>query len=227
MLIHLPHILQRDELLLAQRELNHAQWHSGSLTAGPQARQVKDNEQLPLNAPSTQRLQAMVLQAVRRDPLFFSAALPKKIHGPLFNRYAGNHNQYGAHIDDAVMHTRTLDSYVRSDVSCTLFLAEPQDYEGGELCIHDTYGTQAIKLAAGDMVLYPSTSLHEVKPVTSGARVASFFWVESMVRSDEQRRLLHELDMSLLKLRQEYGESAHAVALSGTYHNLLRMWADT
>ncbi|GAB3496743.1 hypothetical protein GCM10027399_20080 [Curvibacter fontanus] len=172
-------------------------------------------------------MQTLVRQALKRHPTFFSATLPKKIFNPLFNRYGGKTGYYGQHVDAAVMHSRTPSQCVRSDVSCTLFLADPEEYEGGEITIHDTFGAQKVKLPAGDMVLYPSSSLHEVLPVTRGHRLASFFWVESMVRSDEQRRLLYELDMNLLKLRQQHGENAETTALTGTYHNLLRMWADT
>lgn len=159
-------------------------------------------------------------------PCFFSAALPKKIFTPRINRYAGASNHYGNHIDNAI---RLLPNgqRVRTDLSCTVFLNPPEDYDGGELTVADTYGEQCVKLPAGHAVLYPGTSLHQVKPVTRGQRVACFFWIESMVRSDEQRRLLFDMDMALLRLRQTHGESAEAVALTGTYHNLLRMWAHT
>lgn len=227
MLIHVPQVLTAEELQQVRAELARASWREGRATAGAQAQQVKNNEQLTQDSPESQRLQTMVLQALHRHPVFFSAALPKKIFNPLFNRYGGKTGHYGQHIDAAVMHSRNPGQYVRSDVSCTLFLADPHEYEGGELTIHDTFGTQRVKLPAGDMVLYPSSSLHEVVPVTAGHRLASFFWVESMVRSDEQRRLLYELDMNLLKLRQQHGETAQTTALTGTYHNLLRMWADT
>ena len=227
MLIHIPHVLSAKELEQARTELAHAPWRDGRATAGPQALQVKNNEQLSQESSESHRLQELVLQAINRHPIFFSAALPKKIFNPLFNRYGGLAEHYGKHIDAAIMHSRNPSQYVRSDVSCTLFLAAPDEYDGGELTIHDTFGTQKIKLAAGDMVLYPSSSLHEVMPVTRGYRIASFFWIESMVRNDEQRRLLYELDMSLLRLRQQHGDNAETTALTGTYHNLLRMWADT
>lgn len=227
MLIHIQNVLSPDELQLASKLLTQASWLDGRATAGPQAMQVKNNQQLPQSSPESARLQALVLQALNRQPLFLSAALPKKIFNPLFNRYGAEQNHYGPHIDGAVMHSRNTDQRVRSDISCTLFLADPDEYDGGELAIQDTYGSQHVKLPAGDMLLYPSTSLHQVRPVTCGYRVASFFWVESMVRSDEQRRLLYELDMNLLSLRQQHGECAETIALTGTYHNLLRMWADT
>jgi len=227
MLIHLKNVLTPEELQQARTVLDAASWLDGRATAGPQAVQAKNNEQLPQASEAARSLQTLVLQALNRHAIFFSAALPKKIFNPLFNRYGGNANHYGQHIDGAVMHSRSDDQRVRSDVSCTLFLANPDEYDGGELSIADTYGSQRIKLPAGDMVLYPSTSLHEVLPVTRGHRLASFFWVESMVRSDEQRRLLFDLDMNLLRLRERHGECAETTALTGTYHNLLRMWADT
>ena len=170
------------------------------------------------------------LHHAQRDALFFSAALPKKIFNPLFNRYSGESNFYGDHVDGAVLRSKSPDQWVRSDISCTLFLAEPHEYDGGELRIHDTYGDQRVKLPAGDAVLYPGTSVHEVLPVTRGARIASFFWIESMVRSTEQRLLLWNMDMNLLQLRSRMDAADDTdpavVGLTGTYHNLLRMWAD-
>lgn len=227
MLLHLKDVLSPEELRQARHLLDTANWIDGRSTAGTQALTVKNNEQLSQASAASHQLQTLVLQALNRHPIFFSAALPKKIFNPLFNRYGGDSNYYGKHIDGAVMRSQASNQYVRSDVSCTLFLAEPHEYDGGELTISDTYGSQRIKLPAGDMVLYPSTSLHEVLPVTRGYRLASFFWIESMVRNDEQRRLLYELDMNLLRLRQQHGETAETTALTGTYHNLLRMWADT
>ncbi|MCM5679092.1 Fe2+-dependent dioxygenase [Schlegelella sp. S2-27] len=227
MLLHLQNILTAEELRAARTTLQAASWIDGSSTAGQQALNVKNNQQLPQDGEASRSLRALVLGALNRHALFFSAALPKKIFNPLFNRYGGSTNHYGKHVDGAVLHSRASGERVRSDVSCTLFLSEPGEYDGGELVIDDTYGSQRIKLPAGDMVIYPGTSVHGVAPVTRGERLASFFWVESMVRSDEQRRLLFDLDMNLLKLRQRDGESELAVALSGTYHNLLRMWATT
>lgn len=227
MLLHLKNVLTDDERARARQVLAAAAWTDGRVTAGAQAVGVKNNQQLPQDGPASQELRALVLGALNRNALFFSAALPKKIFNPLFNRYGGTANHYGNHVDGAVLHSRASGERVRSDVSCTLFLSEPQEYDGGELVIEDTYGSRRVKLPAGDAVLYPGTSVHRVEPVTRGERLASFFWVESMVRSDEQRRLLFELDMNLLRLREQYGESDLAVALAGTYHNLLRMWADT
>lgn len=227
MLLHLQNILTAEELCTARAALASASWIDGRSTAGQQAVSAKNNQQLPQDSDTSRALQALVLGALNRHALFFSATLPKKIFNPLFNRYGGSTNTYGKHVDGAVLHSRAGGEKVRSDVSCTLFLSQPEEYEGGELEIDDTYGTQRVKLPAGDMVIYPSTSVHRVAPVTAGHRIASFFWVESMVRSDEQRRLLFDLDMNLLRMRQEQGESELAVALTGTYHNLLRMWADT
>lgn len=227
MLLHLPDILTADEVRQAQALLAEAPWGDGRTGAGDQARQVKNNEQLDHDCAAAQAIRALVLRALDRSPLFFSAALPKRVFPPRLNRYGGDSNHYGNHIDGAVRYLPDSGQRVRTDVSCTIFLADPDSYDGGELCIADTYGEQAIKLPAGHMVLYPGTSLHQVKPVTRGYRLACFFWIESMVRSDEQRRLLYELDMNLLALRQQHGDGAETTALTGVYHNLLRMWADT
>lgn len=227
MLLHIHNVLTHEELRTVRATLEAGAWQDGKTTAGTQAVAAKNNEQLSQATDESRAVQSLVIRALNRHAMFFSAALPKRIYPPLFNRYGGNTNYYGKHVDGAVMYVRGSGERVRSDVSCTLFLSEPDEYDGGELVIDDTYGSQRIKLAAGDLVLYPSTSVHRVDPVTRGQRVACFFWVESMVRSDEQRRLLFDLDMNLMKLRQEQGESEVAVALSGTYHNLLRMWADT
>ncbi len=227
MLLHLPHILTPEELQQAQAVLARAPWADGRKGTGELARQVKNNEQLDHDCAEARTLRTLVLAALDRSPLFFSAALPKRVFPPRFNRYGGDSNFYGNHIDGAVRYLPDTGQRVRTDVSCTLFLSDPDSYDGGELCIADTYGEQAVKLPAGHMVLYPGTSLHQVKPVTRGYRLACFFWMESMVRSDEQRRLLYELDMNLLALRQRHGDSAETTALTGVYHNLLRMWADT
>ena len=229
MLIHLKNLLTADEVAQARGLLlaADAPWVDGSRSAGGQAATRKSNRQLAQGSASAATLRELILAALRRDPVFFSAALPRKIFNPLFNRYEGGANHYGQHVDGAVMHSQTTGEWVRSDVSCTVFLAEPDDYDGGELVVHDTYGQQAVKLPAGDAVLYPGTSVHEVRPVTRGARVASFLWIESMVRGQEQRRLLFEMDMALLALRKTQGESAEATRLTGVYHNLLRMWAST
>jgi len=228
MLLQLKQLLTAEEVRQAAELLGEdAPWLDGRVSAGSQARTRKKNQQLTQDSPASRQLQAMVLQALRRDPVFFSAALPRRIFNPLFNRYGGDTNAFGPHVDGAVMHSASTGEWVRSDISCTVFLSDPQDYEGGELCVQDTYGSRGVKLAAGDAVLYPGTSVHEVTPVTRGVRLASFFWIESMVRSDEQRRLLFDLDMNLLQLRAQLGETAETIALTGVYHNLLRQWAHT
>lgn len=227
MLLHLPNILTPEEVSQAQTLLATAPWGDGKKGAGDQAKQVKSNEQLDHDCDAARQIRALVLKGLDRSPLFFSAALPKKVFPPRLNRYSGSSNFYGNHIDGAVRYMPDTGVRVRTDVSCTVFLSHPEDYEGGELCIADTYGEQSVKLPAGHMVLYPGTSLHQVKPVTRGARLACFFWIESMVRSDEQRRLLYELDMNLLGMRQRHGDSTETTALTGVYHNLLRMWAST
>ncbi len=229
MLQHIQQVLSADELRQARETLARVPWGDGRVTAGVQSALAKNNEQLPQDGPETRALQEIVLRGLNRHAIFFSAALPKRVFPPLFNRYGGAANAFGDHVDNAVRFIPgTQGERVRTDVSCTLFFAEPDEYDGGELVIADTYGTQRVKLAAGDMVLYPGTSVHRVEPVTRGFRVASFFWIESMVRSDEQRRLLFDMDQHLMSLRTRFGEADPAViGLTGTYHNLLRGWADT
>jgi PKHD-type hydroxylase len=229
MLLHIRDVLTPTELREARAILASAPWGDGRVTAGVQSAQAKNNQQLPQDAPETRALQQIVLTGLNRHATFFSAALPKRVFPPLFNRYGGAANTFGNHVDNAVRFIPgTQGERVRTDVSCTLFLAEPHEYDGGELVVEDTYGAQRVKLAAGDMVLYPGTSVHRVEPVTRGFRLASFFWIESMVRSDEQRRLLFEMDAHLMRLRAQVGETDPAViGLTGTYHNLLRMWADS
>lgn len=228
MLIHLKNVLTPDELREARALLgDDAPWVDGRTSAGGQAVAQKANRQLAQESAQAAKLQAVVLAAVRRDPVFFSAALPRRIFNPLFNRYDPEAPRYGPHVDGAVLHSRSTQEWIRTDISCTLFLADPAEYDGGELSVQDTFGSRRVKLPAGDAVLYPGTSVHEVTPVTRGARLASFFWIESMVRSDERRRLLFELDMNLLRLRERHGETAEATALTGIYHNLLRQWAST
>lgn len=229
MLLHLRQVLDADALARARTLLADAPWGDGRVTAGPQSALAKHNEQLPLEHPTTQALQQIVLQGLNRHAGFFSAALPKKVYPPLFNRYAaaqGHH--FGNHVDNAVRFAPGAQGVrVRTDLSCTLFLVDPADYDGGELVVEGGLDAPRIKLPAGDMLLYPGTSVHRVEPVTRGARLASFFWIESMVRSDEQRRLLYDMDQQLMALRTRDGEQGPAVGLTGTYHNLLRMWADT
>jgi PKHD-type hydroxylase len=217
----LPAVLDAGQLQQAQQLLAQGQWLQGTHTAGRQSAQVKNNLQLDAAHAGTQQLQQLVLNALQQHLLFFSAALPKKIWPPAFNRYAGGQT-YGDHVDQGI---RTREGLrLRADLSCTLFLNSPEDYEGGELVIA---GAPGIKLRAGDALLYSGHTVHRVEPVTRGARLACFFWVESLVRSSEQRDLLLQMDGALTALRSRDGESAEAVALMGTYHHLLRMWADT
>jgi PKHD-type hydroxylase len=228
MLLQLKNLLTLEEIRTAQSLLGEdAPWIDGRSSAGAQALTQKNNQQLSQASAAAHSLQALIVGALQRDPLFFSAALPRKIYNPMFNRYGGDSNFYGPHVDGAVLRSSTTQEWVRTDVSCTVFLSEPADYDGGELWVQDTYGSRGVKLAAGDAVLYPGTSVHQVTPVTRGVRVASFFWIESMVRSDEQRRILFDLDMNLLKLRAQLGETDETTALSGVYHNLMRQWANT
>ncbi len=227
MLLKISQILDAAGVARARDLLAAAPWADGRSTAGRQAAQVKNNEQLVPGSEPHRQLQALVLQALERHPVFFSATLPKRVLPPLFNRYTGATNAYGSHVDQAVRYLPGGVQRVRTDISCTLFLSDPADYDGGELVIDTSFGEQRVKLAAGDLVVYPGTSVHRVEPVTRGARLAAFFWIESMVRGDEQRRLLYDMDMSLMALRTELGETDELVQLTGTYHNLLRMWADT
>jgi len=226
MLIHLHDVLTPDQLQRAREILARAPWGDGRVTAGQQAATVKNNEQIPNESEAAKALRELVMRALEKNVLFFSAALPRQVFPPMFNRYAGAANTYGNHIDAAVRYAPT--GRVRTDISCTLFLSEPSEYDGGELVVEDTFGDKRVKLPAGHMILYPGTSVHRVEPVTRGARLASFFWVESMVRSDEQRRLLFEMDRHLVNLRETVGdENASVVGLTGLYHNLLRQWAVT
>ncbi len=227
MLITIENVLNPDELAQARKLLAAATWEDGKPGAGEQARAVKNNQQLPHDCVAARAIREMVLKGLERNPGFFSATLPKRIFPPRLNRYGEATNAYGLHVDGAVRYVPGSAQRVRTDIACTLFLSEPDSYDGGELCLADTFGDHSVKLAAGDLVVYPGTSLHQVKPVSRGHRLACFFWVESMVRSDGQRRLLYELDMNLLRLRQLRGESDETTALTGVYHNLLRMWVDT
>ena len=229
MLVHLKQLLTTEDLEQARTLLqaSDAPWVDSNRNIGDQAMLQKHSEQLAVSSDSAEQLRTMVLAAVRRDASFFSAVLPKKIFNPMFNRYQKGSSPYGPHMDGAILHSRSTQQWVRTDVCCTVFFSSPDEYDGGELVLQDQHDFQEIKLPAGDAVLYPGTSLHELRPVTRGTRLVSFFWVESMVRSNEQRRLLFDLDTNLLELRRQYGESSQITRLAGTYHNLLRMWADT
>ena len=227
MLLQIPKVLTSDEVLQAQAILVRAPWADGRVTAGVQSAQVKNNQQLPEDCEEVRALQQLLLAGLDRQQSFFSAALPKHISPPMFNRYGGATNTFGNHVDSAVRYLPRGAGRVRTDISCTLFLADPDAYEGGELVVEDTFGTQRVKLPAGDMVMYPGTSVHRVEPVTRGFRVASFFWIQSMVRTDEQRRLLFDMDNHLIDLRIRMGETdPNVIGLTSTYHNLLRMWLD-
>jgi PKHD-type hydroxylase len=205
--------------------LEDADWADGRLTAGTQSAQVKSNLQLPEESVVAHAARALVLAALDRSALFFSAALPGRIYPPLFNRYEGG-MRFGNHVDNAIRTHAASGRRIRTDLSATLFLSDPEDYDGGELVIDDTYGSHVVKLPAGHLVLYPSTSLHRVQPVTRGARVASFFWIESLVREDSQRTLLFDMDAAIVALREAHGDEPPVVAMTGIYHNLLRRWAD-
>lgn len=230
MLLQIPHVLTAEQVLTCRHLLSQADWADGKITAGHQSAKAKHNLQLPEGHPIAQQLAAMILDALQQNPLFISAALPLKIFPPLFNCYqSGGH--FGLHVDNAIRDVRSLDGQrvierVRTDISATLFLSEPDEYEGGELLIEDTYGAKSVKLPAGHMILYPSTSLHKVNPVTQGARIASFFWIQSLVRDDAQRTVLFDLDQSIQQLNTVATEHPSLVQLTGVYHNLLRMWSN-
>jgi len=225
MMLHIPQVLSREQVAHLRAALDGADWSDGRATVGPQGAQVKHNRQLPETSPLAAELGAVISAALARNPMYVSAALPLRTVPPLFNSYAGGEH-YGAHVDGAVRQVPGGQAPLRTDLSCTLFLADPEDYDGGELVVADTYGTHEVKLPAGDMILYPSSSVHKVEPVTRGTRVCSFFWVQSMVRDDARRSMLLELDQSIQRLRQRIGDCEEVVALTSHYHNLLRMWAE-
>jgi PKHD-type hydroxylase len=227
MLLHIPNVLTRQETVEMREALDRAEWTDGRETVGVQGAQVKRNEQLPEASPLRHELGARVLAALARNSLFFSACLPLRTLPPRFNRYRGG-GQYGFHVDGSVMvlGDGAAKQHVRSDISCTLFLCEPGEYDGGELVVSDTYGEHEIKLPAGDAIIYPSSSLHKVTPVTRGTRLAAFFWVQSMVRDDARRQLLFDLDTSIETLRRTNANADAVLQLTNVYHNLLRGWAE-
>jgi PKHD-type hydroxylase len=225
MLIQIPDVLSAEQVADMRRRLDAADWVDGRVTAGHQSAMVKNNQQLPEADPVARELAATIVNALQRNPLFITAALPLHVFPPLFNRYAGGQS-FGNHVDNAIRQVPGTPHRIRTDVSCTLFLSAPEEYDGGELVIEDVYGVQSVKLPAGHMVVYPSTSLHHVRPVTRGARVSSFFWVQSMVRDDAERRLLFELDASVRALSAERPDHPVAVQLTAVYHNLLRKWTE-
>jgi PKHD-type hydroxylase len=221
MLLPIPNVLTADQVLRARRLLDAADWIDGRVTAGHQSARAKDNMQLPEEHPVAQEIGDMILTALGQNPLFISAALPKHVFPPLFNRYQSGQS-FGTHVDNAIRQVTGTPARIRTDLSATLFFAAPDEYDGGELVVEDTYGMHSVKLPAGHMILYPSTSLHHVTPVTRGARISSFFWIQSMVRDDGERTLLFDLDSAIQGLR----EHPSAVPLTGIYHNLIRRWAE-
>ena len=225
MLLPIPDVLTAEQVMRARQLLNEAEWVDGRVTAGHQSARAKDNAQLPEDSPVGRQLGEMILTALGQNPLFISAALPLRVFPPLFNRYTGGQS-FGTHVDNAIRQVAGAGHRIRTDLSATLFFANPDEYDGGELNVDDTYGTHSIKLPAGHMILYPSTSLHHVRPVTRGARLASFFWIQSMVRDDGQRTLLFDLDSAIQRLNVDTANHPSAVQLTGVYHNLMRRWAD-
>lgn len=226
MLLHIPNVLTAEQVVDARRLLEDADWVDGAVTAGHQSAKAKHNMQIPEQHPAARQLGDTILAALERNPLFMSSALPLKVFPPLFNRYTAGQS-FGVHVDNAIRQVPGTAHRVRTDLSATLFFTDPDDYDGGELTVEDTYGVHMVKLPAGDLILYPSTSLHQVRPITRGARVCSFFWIQSMVRDDGQRTMLFDLDTAIQKIGADVPDHPGVVQLTGLYHNLLRQWADT
>src|SRR5687768_3493168 len=225
MLLHIPDVLTPEQVAQGRQMLEEAEWIDGRVTAGHQSARAKDNMQLPEDHPVARQLGDMILQALQRNSLCISAALPLRVFPPLFNRYEGGQS-FGNHVDNAVRQVTGTPHRVRTDLSATLFFSQPDEYEGGELVVEDTYGVHSVKLPAGHLILYPASSLHHVRPVTRGARLASFFWVQSMVRDDGERTILFDLDVAIQRLMSDVPEHPTVVELTSLYHNLLRRWAD-
>ena len=225
MLLHIPDVLSATQLRDCRQALDGAEWVDGRVTAGFQSARAKDNAQVPEEDPVARAQGDMILAALERMPLFISATLALRVFPPLFNRYQGGQS-FGTHIDNAIRQVKGTARRIRTDLSATLFLTPPEEYEGGELMVEDHYGTHAVKLPAGSMVVYPASSLHHVTPVTAGARVSAFFWIQSMVRDDGQRTLLFDLDTAIQKLGRDAPDHPSVVQLTGVYHNLIRRWAD-
>jgi PKHD-type hydroxylase len=230
MLITIADVLSVEQVAAARQKLAAAEWTDGRVTAGYQAQEVKRNAQIPEGSPVAREVGDVVLAGLARSPLFMSAALPLRVFPPMFNSYSGGQT-FGTHVDTAIRQLATTGQRIRTDLSATLFLTPPEEYDGGELIVEDTYGSKNVKLPAGHMVLYPATSLHRVEPVTRGARVSSFFWIQSMIRQDAQRTLLFGLDNAIQRLAgspnaKEESVKASSVQLTGVYHNLLRQWAE-
>jgi PKHD-type hydroxylase len=226
MLLRVPEVLGAGPLRQLQDQLAAAPWIDGRATAGYQGARVKHNQQLAEDAPLARELGDLVLGALERNPAFIAGALPSRVYPPLFNRYEAG-MQFGNHVDGAVRAVPGRGARLRTDLSATLFLNEPADYDGGDLVIEDTYGTHAVKLPAGHLVVYPASSVHRVTPITRGARIACFFWIQSMVRDDAQRTLLYQLDTAVQRLEATAADEVARVQLAGCYHNLLRMWSET
>jgi PKHD-type hydroxylase len=226
MLVCVPNVLSKAEVAEFRGIMDEAVWEDGRATAGGQSALVKDNEQLPPDGEVSRKLGAHVIKALTANPLFISAAIPRHIFPPLFNRYATG-KRFGVHVDNAVRGDRLSGLRIRTDLSVTLFLSEPEEYDGGELVVDDYYGSHEVKLPAGDLVLYPATSLHTVTPIRRGARVASFFWLQSMIRDAHARSMIFDLDNAIQGLVKRLGNGdAEVVKLTGIYHNLIRYWAE-
>jgi PKHD-type hydroxylase len=225
MLLAIPNVLSPEQVAEARRLLEAADWVDGKVSAGHQGARVKDNMQLPAESPVARQVGASILKALGTNPLFMSAALPLHILPPMFNRYSGGQT-FGTHVDGSVRVVPGTNHRLRTDLSCTLFFAGPDEYDGGELIIEDTYGSKSVKLPAGHMILYPSTSLHQVTPVTRGTRLCSFFWLQSMIRDNGQRSMLFEMDIAIQRLGAENATHPSVIQLTGVYHNLLRQWAE-
>ena len=226
MMLHIPEVLTKAQVAELRRAIDAADWVDGNATSGTQSALAKRNEQLPEGSEAARYAGEKILDALSRSPLFVTAALPQTVFPPLFNRYGGGQT-FATHIDNSIRQSRDGSVRIRSDLSATLFLTEPEDYDGGELLVEDTYGVHEVKLPAGDMILYPASSLHPVTPVTRGARTSSFFWIQSMIRDDARRALLFQMDIAIQQLSLKVGAGApELVSLTGTYHNLLRMWAE-
>lgn len=225
MLLAIPELLNAEQVAQARQILQAAKWVDGRVTAGHQSARAKDNMQIPEDDPAARQLGDIVLSALGQNALFISAALPQRVFPPLFNRYQGGQS-FGTHVDNAIRQVAGTGHRIRTDLSATLFFAHPDEYDGGELIVEDTYGAHSVKLPAGHMILYPSTSLHHVRPVTRGARISSFFWIQSMIREDARRALLFDLDAAIQRLNQDVPDHPSAVQLTGVYHNLLREWAE-
>ncbi|WP_375759307.1 Fe2+-dependent dioxygenase [Corallococcus exercitus] len=225
MMVHIPQVLTPEQVAHCRAVFQKAAWEDGRTTAGKQSAQVKKNLQLPEGSPAARELGDLVLAGLEKSPLFISAVLPQRVFPPLFNRYEPGMD-FGSHVDNAIRPLLGTNQRIRTDVSATLFLSDPDSYDGGELVVEDTYGNHSAKLPAGDLIVYPSTSLHHVTPVTRGVRLASFFWVQSMIRDAGQRSLLFDMDTSIMQLTREVPKSPALVMLTGVYHNLLRQWAE-